>query len=342
VEYATTYFPSTPNPDEAQHVTIGVGQTISDVLVVLVPGRKARITGTAVDSRGRPMSGQVMGSPRGNDVLGAAGLIRGPIRPDGSFAIERVTPGTYLLQAVNGSADERASGQVVVSESDLDGVRLIGVRPVTASGRLVSDAAAPLLALRPGAIRVVAEPVDDSGGVTFSMFAGPTPVHDDLTFEARAWPGRMRLMVNMPPGWTVRSVRHRGSDVTDSGIDFTPGEDIADIEIDLTNKVSEMSGVVTDGRGRLVTDYSVLVFPQDRDRWTFSSRYIRSARPDQNGRFTVGGLPAGDYSAIALDRLDDIESRDPDFLDRVSTAATPFTLMEGEIKAVDLRLSAGP
>jgi hypothetical protein len=70
------------------------------------------------------------------------------------------------------------------------------------------------------------------------------------------------------------------------------------------------------------------------------SRYIQSGRPDQNGRFRVSGLPPGEYSLIALDRLDDADSRDPEFLDRVRKAASSFTLMEAETKTFDLRLNA--
>ena len=150
------------------------------------------------------------------------------------------------------------------------------------------------------------------------------------------------MLTNTPPGWTMRSVRHRSVDVTDSGIEFKPGENITDLEIELTDKVTNIVGLVTNGGGQPVTDYWVLVFPQDRDRWAPGLRYIQSGRPDQNGRFRVSGLPPGEYGVVALDSLDDADSRDPEFLERVRTAASSFTLMEGETKTMNLRLNAAP
>ena len=104
--------------------------------------------------------------------------------------------------------------------------------------------------------------------------------------------------------------------------------------------MTNVVGQVTNGRGQPVTDYWEPVFPQDRDRWAPGLRYIQSGRPDQNGRFRVSGLPPGEYGVIALDSLDDADSRNPEFLERVRTAASSFTLMQGE--TIYLRLNAAP
>jgi Carboxypeptidase regulatory-like domain len=140
-------------------------------------------------------------------------------------------------------------------------------------------------------------------------------------------------------GWTIRAVRYRGTDVTDSGIDFKPNEDIADLEIEITNRVTDLSGVVTNSRGTPVKDYSIAVFPQDRDKWTPGSRYLRSGRPDQDGRFKLTSLPPGDYFVIALDYMDASEWTDPEFLERIRTKATRLSISEGETKSVDLKVT---
>jgi hypothetical protein len=334
--YASTYFPGTSNPAEAQRLSIETGETISDVIVVLVPTRKARISGTAIDSQGRPMSGRVLLTPRSGNFMALAGS---PVGPDGSFAIERVTAGTYTLE-VNGPSEERASTELVVADVNIDGIRVVGTKAVIATGSVVVDPAAP--SIQPRAIEVFATPVG-AGGITFGGLVRPVRLNEDLTFELKAWPGRMQLMaMNIPPGWTLRSVRYRNIDVTDNGIEFRAGESIAGIEIELTDKVTNVVGQVTNGRGQLVTDYWILVFPQGRDRWKPGLRYIQSGRPDQNGRFRISGLPPGDYDLVALDRLDDAVARDPEFLERVRTGASSFTMMEGETKTFDLRLNSAP
>jgi hypothetical protein len=141
------------------------------------------------------------------------------------------------------------------------------------------------------------------------------------------------------PGWAIRSVRYRGVDVTDSGIEFRPNEDIADVEVELTNRISNVSGVVTNTKGETLKDYSIVVFPVDREKWTPNSRYMRTARPDQDGRYKVNGLPPGEYRVIALDYVDPNDWNTPEFLDGIRNKATALSINEGEAKSVDLRIT---
>jgi carboxypeptidase family protein len=336
--YAPTYFPGTANMAEAQKVTIGLGQTVSDISMALMPTRTARITGTAVDLQGRPFVGVVMAVPRGDSMMMMFGP-PGQIKPDGSFSINGVAPGSYVLQTQGGGPDgDFASTDVTISGDDVDGVRLVASKPSKAAGRIIVDAAAAQ-ALRPSALRVVVQPavfdIPMMGGM-----AGPAVVNDDLTFELKARPGRMKVALGGPAaGWTIRAVRYRGIDVTDSGIEFRANEDITDIEVELTNRVTDLSGLVTNGRGAAVKDYSVVVFAQDRDKWTANSRYLRTGRPDQDGRFKITGLPPGEYHIVAIDYVDPNEWTEPDYLERVRSKATSVTIGEGETKSVDLRIN---
>ena len=131
-----------------------------------------------------------------------------------------------------------------------------------------------------------------------------------------------------------------GVDVTDAGIEFKPNEDLSGVDVELTNKLTSISGLVTNGRGEPSTDYTEIVFAQDKDRWTGNSRYQATGRPDQDGRFKISGLPAGDYYVVAVDRIEPGEASDPDFLERVRSRATSLSLNEGETKTVDLRLNS--
>ncbi len=336
--YAPTYFPGTANIAESQRLTVGLGQTLTDINMALMPTRTARVTGTAVDSQGRPMMGMVMAIPRSDSVLMMPGP-PGQIRPDGSFTISGLAPGTYTLQSQSGPGDnESAVAEVTVSGDDVNGVRLVGSKPSTASGRIVVEPAAAQ-SLQPSMLRVMAQPTQ-SDTMMLGPMSGPSPVNDDVTFEVRTRPGKMRIaLVGSPPGWTIRTVRYRGIDVTDSGIDFKANEDVGDLEVELTNRVTDLSGLVTNSRGEPVKDYSVIVFPEDRDQWTPGSRYMRSSRPDQDGRFKLPSLPPGRYYILALDYVDSGERTDPEFLDRVRAKATTVSISEGETKSVDLKVT---
>ena len=101
-----------------------------------------------------------------------------------------------------------------------------------------------------------------------------------------------------------------------------------------------MSGSVRDDRGDVVVDAAVLVFPEDDARWTFASRFIRTTRPDTEGRFELAALPpSGAYRIVALlppRGRTGLRSRVPG---RVSAiGADRLSLNEGEAKAVELRL----
>ena len=61
-------------------------------------------------------------------------------------------------------------------------------------------------------------------------------------------------------------------------------------------------------------------------------------RPDQQGRFSTKGLPAGHYLAIAVDVVEEGQSSDPEFLEQIRSDATPFDLGDGERKALALKL----
>jgi hypothetical protein len=167
-------------------------------------------------------------------------------------------------------------------------------------------------------------------------------VRDDWTFEVTGLTDRVRLRwsIDVPGGgWSLKSALKDNVDLADTAADVGPGQVLEDVEIVLTQKVTELSGVVTDDRNRPVTDATVVVFPENRERWTFSSRYVRSTRPDTNGKYTLRLTPTDGYRVIAVQGLEQGESSDPDFLARALEAATPVEVREGQTQTQDLRLA---
>jgi hypothetical protein len=342
--YAPTYFPGTTNASDAQRITLAAGQELDDLVMILKPIKAARVTGTATGSDGKPLTPAIIMVTQSNG-FGFSVPSVAPVRPDGTFTISGLAPDEYTLRAQRmggapGEGPETAMTTLTVTGEDIRDVHLVAAKPSTLTGRIIVDPAAPQ-SLPPG-LTISAVPATIIG-----IPAPPPPparVSDDYSFEMKATPGRMRITLggfNAPPtGWSVRSVRLNGVDVTDTGIEFKPNEDISGVDVELTNRLTSLSGLVTNGRSEPSKDYTAIVFAQDRDKWTGNSRYQGTGRPDQDGRFKISGLPPGDYYIVAVDRIESGESSDPDFLESLRSRATSLSLSEGETKTVDLRLNS--
>ena len=237
---------------------------------------------------------------------------------------------------------EFATAAVSVNGEDISGVRLTAATLVTLTGRIVVQDTGAAQSLKPP-IRINLSPVNPDDQMF--MPGGNTTARDDFTFELKSQPGQFRVFAGASGGaqsmWVVHAVRQNGVDVTDTGIDIPSSGDASGIEIEFTNHVSELSGIVTNQRGEVAKDYTLIVFSQDREQWTGNTRYRSQGRPDQDGRFKIRALPAGRYYAVALENVDPGDTGDPDYLDRIRSKATTFSLNDGEAKTLDLRLQSG-
>lgn len=165
----------------------------------------------------------------------------------------------------------------------------------------------------------------------------PPVTREDWTFELPGLRGRTLIRAGTSSDWQTKRVRREGVDVTDTPLDFAT--DIDGLEVELTQRFTTVSGRVSDDRGNVARDATVVVFADNAEKWGPHSRFIRSARPDQHGRFKIEGLPPGRYVASAVGYLEPGEEQDPDLLKAWRQRGTPLTLSEGEKHALDLKLS---
>lgn len=369
--YAATYYPSTSNPGEAQRVALAVGQELPSVDIQLQPVRLARVSGTAFGSDGKPMQGaMVMLLPSVKDALMFGPGATARTDKDGNFTLNSVTPGEYSLQvqstggmfqsaaggnvmafafATNGGDGPASAGSggppqrevavatISVGSEDVTGMVITGTRGAKAAGTISFDGGN-----RPegiAAIRISA-PATDADNNPMPSF-GMGQVKDTGAFEIDNLVGGHTLRpVNLPRGWVLKRVTVNGEDVTDRGIEFKPGNDVNGVDIELTNRTTSIAGSVAGSHGEALKDYTVVVFPEDPQKWTVpQNRYMASSRPDQEGRFRFNNLPPGDYCAIAVEYVAQGDWQDPAWLDRASKAATRFALEEGANKTLELKLS---
>ena len=351
--YAPTYFPGTGSVTAAQPVTVGLAQEQSGINFGLLPVRTVRLSGVALDSMGAPLSnGNVMLSLADQTVgVGAPGQAfaqfgGGRIGGGGRFTIPNVAPGAYTLTVFSGRGGgaggrgggildiELASMPLEVGGEDIAGLTVITGKGATLSGALAtaSDATAKV---PPGSVQVTVQPF----ARVLPIPSRPARVGDDGTFLLTSLFGQGFVRVNgLPQGWTLKSVTIGGVDVTDAALEFRPNQEIRGAQIVVTNRIIQLSGTAVGGDGKPVRDYTAVLFPEDESKWTSPSRFIWSARPDQDGKFLMRGLPANNrYLALAVDYLEDGEANDPEFLASVRDRATPLAVGDGETKAIQLK-----
>ena len=324
--YSPTYFPGTGSLSEAQRIKLGLGAEASATFQLL-PLRATRVSGVVLSSAGSPADA-FLNLVSESSELGVPIGVGGVTRPDGTFTLANVSPGRYVLKATlrGDGPDEAASLPLVVEGDELTGVTLATGRPATVRGTIV--AAAGVSRAVPAGLRVVAFSERESNTVLDSG--------DGVKFEITL-SEPFRLMVDeLPEGWSVEALTVNDMDALDRAVELSPGQQ-ATARVVLTNRITVVSGVVTAADPSSAR--SVVVFPQNAEKWGHRSRYIRRVDADANGNFAILGLPPGEqYLAFATDYLDSGEHIDPEFLNGIMTAATPFALENGEKRSLELKV----
>ena len=336
IGYPPVYYPGTPTAGEARRIRIGLGEESQNINVTLVSARYAVVSGTVLNSLGAPASASIQLVT--TDPVAGEPVSPGRTASNGTFALRAVPPGEYRLNVYDvrpaAGAPEFASIPVSITGEDVTTLT-VGTAPgATASGRVLFEDGPPVSA--PLFVRSM---TTVAGAPTFSnTSAGMNP---DRTFELSGLAGRQTFRTGaLPEGWFFKSVTHEGVDITDTGYDFRAGQRVSDLEIRLTRRATSLSGTVQDARGDVVSDYTVVAFSTNPDRWGYQTRFIRSSRPDQSGKFTIRALPPDEYFVVALEYVETGQEFDPEQLTAWKALATTVELREGDAKAVSLKLDS--
>ena len=131
-----------------------------------------------------------------------------------------------------------------------------------------------------------------------------------------------------------------GHEALDAPFEVHGNQPIAGISVVFTDRVSEINGTLTDRQQQPLSGYTVLAFPTDAALWRPQTRRIVTARPDQNGRFQLRGLPPGNYYVTPVDSIEPGEAYDPAFLEQHVASAARVSIAEGEAKTQGFTLSS--
>jgi protocatechuate 3,4-dioxygenase beta subunit len=340
--YTRAYYPGTTMPSAAQFVSVGAGQVVTGIDVSLSRARTARVAGKMIGADGQQtMGGRLELVPRSSSVVTVPAGAR--ILPDGRFEFTNVTPGQYTVRAQRNQNNPWSEGEfgllpVSVDGADVTGLMLQMSAGSTIRGRVTFDAPDP--SNTPDASQVEVTPAPSDFDLAPDR-AATARANADKTFELLGISGPRRLqLLRAPAGWALKEILVRGIDVTDRVLPFGRAEQsLNDVEVVLTDRVSELSGAVNDDRGQPAPGAHVIVFGTGRDRWYPGSRFMRTAVAAAAGAFSITGLPFSTYYVAAVAKLPpygDDAWQDPDFLDTLARSASTVTIREGEKRALTL------
>jgi hypothetical protein len=342
VGYAPTFYPGVASVSEARPITVGLSAEVGDINFGLLLVRTSRISGRVTNPDGSPTTaGSVNlipdGGPGGRSGLGRP--LGSRVQWDGAFSIANIPPGRYTLQARGDdtAVPQFAAQPVTVAAADTNDLTVVLSPGGTISGTVTFQSTTAAAVPDFNQVRIAA-PLTDFINV------GPNPtarVNKDGTFTMEGistgqhWirtQGALR-------GWMLKSVTFAGREIIDIPLDVRSGQALSGLTVVFTDKLSEVSGTLTDERDQPITEFTVLAFPTDAALWRPQARQIITARPDQNGKYQLRGLPAGDYFLATVDPGEQGEWFEPSFLNQHRTGAARMTLGDGDVKTQDFKLT---
>jgi hypothetical protein len=360
VGYAPVYYPGSVVAADATVISLKAGEERAGIDVSLQFVPTSRVDGTLRGLDGQAVAGAAVRMVNNAPAIGLLDAFlfmntSSTTDRDGHFSFPGIPPGSYTLTVrTGGPAPGRGSpapavpplwalgdvvvrGQRVTADLTLQPGMSVSGHLVIASGSATpapdwSRARASLTAVVPtgsGAALGLASAVPDSSG--------------QFTFAGVA-PGRYRLTATVPggtptnPTWALKSSTVNGRDALDAPAEIKPGENPDDAVITMTDRPSELSGLMLDAAGQPAPEYFIIVFPAEKATWGPQSRRIQSMRPGRDGRFMARNLPPGAYLLAAVTDVEQGEWFDPTFLAKLVGAAIPVALADGEKKVQDIRI----
>ena len=330
--FPPTYYPGVLRVEEAATVQVAAGAEVGGFNITLIEALTYNVSGRVLTPEGKPAHSVWIMSMK-ESVKDVTSMMAPNTKTDlqGEFKVSGLLPGRHRLYARAGGGEnaQMASAAVDVVDQDLSGLTLVLGKGAEITGRIVVEGEASAVDWRRISLNMV-----PTGNITQMSFGGSgAQVNEDFTFKISNRPeGTYRLVARLPTGsHYVSSIRVEGQDITDRPIELRNNNRLDGVEIHISSKGAQLSGIVEQAEKREVAaGATVLVFAADPQHRGLHSRFTRTTQTDQRGQFTLQGLAPAEYLVCALtDHESGLES-DPDYLRSLERDSERIDLSPGQ------------
>ena len=334
----TTWYPSSLDSSSATPVVLLAGQEFTGAEIRLRRSSVYRIRGQVSGLRGIPVlpgPSQWM-TPRlaASSTPGVGGNSQGGLlKPDGSFEVEGVAPGTWQIRIEQGVFANRMTlgvATVQIDDHDVEGVLLTVHAPHLLNGLVRIDGADAAL---PVGLSLWLE---SSDGLAWDKTTTP---RKDGSFDFENVPcGRYRVHVRGGASgqYYVKRLRYGAGESSET--EFSLSADAEVLEVTLSARGAMVSGVVRrEGAVRPATPQVVLL-PDTADAGL--RRYdTHLGGLDQSGAFAVKEpIRPGGYTLYAFEGVPDGVWTDPAFIKEIEGKGVRVRVAEGDAKTIEVPL----
>jgi hypothetical protein len=341
LSYQTTYYPGTADRGQASPVELHAGDDFP-VNFSLTPAPSLSIRGSVMNLPPRSSAVIMLQSQDFSLTMNGAEM-----HPDGSFVIRDVAPGAYTILATveNAPVPMMARQSLQLGSNSVEDLRLLPQPGGWIHGRLHMeskiggrfDPSQMFLQLR-------SADGEDETEAAFSVgdgFSHLAHVGADGSFEWKSVPpGNYYVQLAAESGANanlfLKAAVVGNRDVADSGISVNGGALSVDLVVSADSGMVE--GVAVDLKGEPVANAVIVAVPEMSLRGRFER--FRKTVSDQSGRFTLRGIPPGEYTVLAWESVEGEAYFNRDFLKSYEGQGNALRVSEGDRKS--LRVEAIP
>ncbi len=343
-QFVPTYYPSAYDSEQATVVEIKAGQTVTNVDIQLRRGTVYRISGRVTDPEAQGPIRFGVSAMRADDMMrGGEGA---STKPDGTFEIRGMRPGSYVLTATTydqrASAGQRRLGVVKLDVAgDVEGVAIEIKNGFKVSGSLSIQTTNTGEKVDPKSVNIMLVPAEQ--GMYFGPPSQVTVAADGTWSAENAIPGTYRL--NATPRSAagassyVAAVTVGGEDYLGKELDMTQGP-VGPIRVVLSTNSGTINGTLdsselsSDGSG-----FAVAIPAEAKYRLVDQ---LRPSPVSQDGSFSIRGLRPGEYLVYVFDQSQPGALEDPEILKQVEPKGVRVKVTAGQTSTAQLKLTPWP